>query len=292
MSEPIINRLFLGAGAMKAGTTWLYDLLNRHPQIYFTPEKELHYFYARHVRSDILSDQSRLENVQRKYLKFDPARARPLAIRDRMRWIANYLDGPVDDHWYRSLFLHRPSGAWACDFSNLYALLPEPAWVRIAERVVDLRVVYTMRDPIDRLWSHAKFHLKVTGQADAIDRWSAAQLEAFVRRPFIWENAEYGAAVRRMKGALPDGTLRLMFHENIHADEAAALAGIEAFLDLPPFAYPENAVARRINATEARPIPEEFRARLLPDAQRIAGELKALGLEVPASWCLEEEAAV
>ena len=98
MSEPIINRLFLGAGAMKAGTTWLYDLLNRHPQIYFTPEKELHYFYARHMRSDILSDQSRLENVQRKYLKFDPARARPLAIRDRMRRNANYLDGQVDDH--------------------------------------------------------------------------------------------------------------------------------------------------------------------------------------------------
>jgi hypothetical protein len=35
---------FLGIGAQKAGTTWLYANLKMHPQIFMPDEKELHYF--------------------------------------------------------------------------------------------------------------------------------------------------------------------------------------------------------------------------------------------------------
>eukprot|EP00493_Phyllostaurus_siculus_P000433 UN00435 len=36
----MIDNLFLSVGAMKAGTTWLYEQLKNHPEIHFTPEKE------------------------------------------------------------------------------------------------------------------------------------------------------------------------------------------------------------------------------------------------------------
>ncbi len=35
---------FLGIGAQRAGTTWLYRCLQRHPQLYLPGTKELHYF--------------------------------------------------------------------------------------------------------------------------------------------------------------------------------------------------------------------------------------------------------
>jgi hypothetical protein len=35
---------FLGIGAQKAGTTWLYENLRRHPGLYMPDRKELHYF--------------------------------------------------------------------------------------------------------------------------------------------------------------------------------------------------------------------------------------------------------
>ena len=41
-----MQRLFLSIGAMKAGTTWLYSLLESHPQIQFTPEKEIHFLFC------------------------------------------------------------------------------------------------------------------------------------------------------------------------------------------------------------------------------------------------------
>ncbi len=34
---------FLGIGAQKSGTTWLYQNLAAHPQVWMPPVKELHY---------------------------------------------------------------------------------------------------------------------------------------------------------------------------------------------------------------------------------------------------------
>lgn len=52
---------FLYIGPNKAGSTWIYENLNRHPQVYLSPAKELHYFdiyyhlgeewYLKHFRS-------------------------------------------------------------------------------------------------------------------------------------------------------------------------------------------------------------------------------------------------
>lgn len=284
MDDLLTDRLLIGAGAMKAGTTWLYSVLDTHPQIHFSPEKEIHYFYARHVRADILSDRNRLENVQRKYLRFDPARARPEAVRRRLRWAANYLDGPVDDHWYRGLFSLRRDERWVADFSNLYALLPAAAWSDIARRVGELKVLYTLRDPVERLWSHVKFHLRITGEEDRLQHWSTNEARAFLRQPFIWDNAEYGAALRRMRDGLPDGALLLAFHEDIHSDESSALRRIERHLDLPAHEYPPDLLNRRVNATPPRPIPNWFRDLVAPETQRIMAELRADGVTLPAAW--------
>jgi hypothetical protein len=35
---------FLGIGAQKAGTTWLYENLRQHPELFLSEEKELHFF--------------------------------------------------------------------------------------------------------------------------------------------------------------------------------------------------------------------------------------------------------
>ena len=37
---------FIGIGAQRAGTTWLYECLNQHPQVFMSAEKELGYFGA------------------------------------------------------------------------------------------------------------------------------------------------------------------------------------------------------------------------------------------------------
>lgn len=282
--DALIDRLFIGAGAMKAGTTWAYQLLDLHPEIFFSFEKEIHYFYAAYVDRQVLSDRARMANVRDKYLRIDPERMHVPGLRAKLRWALAYLDGPVDDLWYRNLFMLRRGERFVADFSNLYALLPAEGWKRIAGRVGELRVLYTMRHPAGRLWSHIKFHLEMTGRSEELDRWGPADFRAFARKPFIWDNAEYGAALRRMRAGLPGEVLKPVFYEDIHADRLGFLRDVERFLGVAAHAYPDDRIDRKVNTTASRPMPDFFADLFGDDFRRIAGEVRAEGLSLPAAW--------
>ena len=59
-----MEKLFLSIGAMKAGTTWLYSLLERHPQINFTPEKEIHFLAHNYLDKKYLTEDHRRHRAQ------------------------------------------------------------------------------------------------------------------------------------------------------------------------------------------------------------------------------------
>lgn len=281
----LFGNLFLSAGAMKAGTTWLYHVLKCHPELHFTPEKELHYLYHRYVDSGFLNDRRRLEGARNRYLfRFDPAKSNIERIRQNLHWVGNYLATPVDDYWYRNLFAYQRNETFCCDFSNLNALLPAPAWSRVANDCNRLRVLYTLRHPVKRLWSHVKFHLQVTGGLDQLEKWSPAEFKNFAHQSFLWDNAEYGRALRNMKAGLAPDMLNVMFYEDQHADQRKALREIEDFLGIARFNYPEAVVARRVNESANHPMPEFFPDLFAEDFARIMGELEEEGLTIPASW--------
>ncbi len=283
--QGLFGHLFLSAGAMKAGTTWMYSVLERHPELHFTPEKELHYFYHRYVNPKQLCDSRRLALAKERYIdRIDPDVANPDRVRMNLHWVANYLSRPVDDYWYRNLFLLPPGGRYMCDFSNLHAHLPEEAWRYIHANSSCLRVMYTMRHPVKRLWSHVKFHLQVVGQLELLDSWGPDQMKAFLANPFMWDNAEYGAALKRMQRALPEECLMPVFYEDMRADPRGFLANVERFLGIPEMTYPDALVSREVNSSAAIPMPDFFPELVADDVARITAELRALGVTPPKSW--------
>ncbi|MBZ8117990.1 sulfotransferase [Roseovarius sp. LXJ103] len=281
----LLGTLFLGVGAMKAGTTWLYTVLDQHPELHFCPEKEVHYFYHRYANASQLSETRRLENVRERYLlRFDPERANIDRVRQNLHWISAYLSGPVDDHWYRGLFQMRRHHRYACDFSNLSAHLPADVWPRIEAGCDRLRVLYTMRDPLKRLWSHTKFHLQITGQLEALEAWGPTEFEEFVRHPFIWDNAEYGRVLRSLGAGLSQGAWQAFFYEEMHADQRGTLARIENFLGVAQFDYPQALLDRRVTESVQHPMPSFFADLFAQDIARIKAEVCAEGYALPATW--------
>jgi len=286
-NDKLFGNLFLSAGAMKAGTTWLYTVLARHPELFFTPEKEIHYFYHHYVDNSLLNEKRRLTETKNRYLpRFDPDKANIDGIRARMHWVSAYLTSQVDDLWYRSLFATMRRQTYGCDFSNLYALLPAAAWQRVAADCDRLRVLYTLRHPVRRLWSHVKFHLQVTGATDKLTSWGPKDFRNFARQPFIWDNAEYGRNLRQMKAGLSEDLLKVMFYEDLHADQAGTLAGIEDFLGIARFSYPATLLERRINSSIDHAMPDFFADLFAEDFARITAELEAEGLRIPEKWRL------
>lgn len=263
----------------------MYAMMSRHPEIHVTPEKEIHYFFCRYTGAQVLNDESRLRNVRDKYLRnIDPEKSNVDRVKLKLRWIANYLDRPVDDLWYSNLFHLNGNETYACDFSNLTCHIPPDAWPRIKSECRKLRVLYTMRDPIERLWSHTKFHLQVTGELDKLDSWKKDQFEEFVRKKFIWENAEYGKVIRNLKLGLGPDDWKTVFYEDIHSDQAKMLREIEEFLGVEAFEYPPELLNRRFTESVTRPMPDYFPKIFAEDVERIKGEVAAEGVQVPDSW--------
>ena len=59
---------------MKAGTTWLYSLLERHPQIHFTPEKEIHFLAHHYLDKKHLLEEHRQHRAKKRLGNIDNLR--------------------------------------------------------------------------------------------------------------------------------------------------------------------------------------------------------------------------
>lgn len=284
-SHKLFENLFLSVGAMKAGTTWLYAVLEHHPKLYFSMEKEIHYFYYKYVDKVVLTEQRRLSNAKARYIdRFDPDKANIERVRQNLHWVSAYLQNPVDDYWFRNIFHMRQHHEWACEFSNLNALLPTEAWPQINDQCAKLRVLYTMRDPLKRLWSHTKFHLQVTNRLDRLNTWGPKDFNRFIRQPHIWDNAEYGRALRSLKAGLPSENLMVTFYEDIHADQRGQLKRIEDFLGVENFDYPQNVLERRFTEGVKHEMPDFFVDLVAEDVSRIRDEVRAEGYSLPEKW--------
>ena len=87
---------FLGIGAQKSGTRWLYQRLYEHPEVYLTPIKELHYFDK--LRGLELSDRLKERTWKKAIKKYS------WSNRKNLGWLLKYSFGTYDDDWYTSLF--------------------------------------------------------------------------------------------------------------------------------------------------------------------------------------------
>jgi Sulfotransferase domain len=111
---------FLGIGAQKAGTTWLFRHLSTHPQIRFPAGKEIHFWPGKEIR-----------------------------FRDRRvsRGVNAWLD----------LFPAGPPEIRQGEITPAYAFLDVEVIAQIHKINPHLRLFYSIRNPIARAWSAAHY---------------------------------------------------------------------------------------------------------------------------------------
>ena len=163
---------FICIGPEKTGTSWLYENLKPHPQVYLPPVKEIRYFWEK-----IFLPESNLkkrltgshwhyqlyQNYLYKRIKFYVDRQDKISrgnlkiIRDLI-WDFKYLLFPHDDNWYFSLYKDSKEKALG-DITPLYYQLPEQEIKHISNILPNLKIIILLRNPIDRAWSKAKMNL-------------------------------------------------------------------------------------------------------------------------------------
>ncbi len=302
-----VKKLFLSVGAMKAATTFLYATLARHPGLYFTPEKELHYFAQADglskelrmpltsrglgllksrgsVKGEILSDDFRRHRLSmvmhNRYAKVQDADQ----LRDIVRWYADrYMANPINDDWFDRVFA-AAGYRYACEFSNYHALLGANGWSHVRSVCDELRVIYTLRHPVSRMWSHIKFDFIQSGRRNELNDFGLPQLEKVLADVALSPHARYGDIVESMQKNLDSNQMKIIVFENFSRAHLQGLADIEQFLGIQPFDYSKVNIARKANSTENIPLRSDIAKRIMQVCLPQINKLKELGINLPENY--------
>jgi hypothetical protein len=183
---------FICIGMPKAGTRWLYDQLQYHPDFWMPPVKEMHY---------LLNDVARMGNFEgRLGRERSPEkaarRARKLAERNLLprrqqsardlQFLeeAMELDGkPRDLDRYAALFRYK-EGLLSGDVSPGYTQFTPEIIAQTAARFPGTRIMLMVRDPVAREWSHLCMAYRSGGRRtfDLAELESADTFRALLRR--------------------------------------------------------------------------------------------------------------
>ena len=133
---------FIGIGAIKCGTTWLFYALGQHPEICLSEPKEIRYF--------------NVEDFMKPYV---PGK-------DELPFINP--DHKKDFAWYAKHFTHCSAGSLKGEFSPQY-MRDEEAPSRIHRLFPDVKLLVPLRDPIAKLhssyWSRTRYTKKYKDQS-------------------------------------------------------------------------------------------------------------------------------
>ena len=150
------------AGAVKAGTTWLYEYLREHPEVYFRTIKEMQYFdrlesgnlkgRINKLNQEIAAFEAELEQGKAKWPTWV---LRQIGDRAEYRKVLLSGDAPTDAY-LRYLTAGAGDKRLVGEMTPEYGLLPPAKIAEISALAPDVRWVFLMRDPVSRLWSHVR----------------------------------------------------------------------------------------------------------------------------------------
>jgi hypothetical protein len=265
---------FLCIGAPRCGTGWLDRNLRSHPELWLPPIKELHYLdylpRARRLLGPVILRDRNSRRRAGRYLR----RALPCLARLRppedLGWALRYFVSWPTDQWYQSLFPQGNRLAGECTPS--YAELPEPCLARVRAINPELKIIYLLRNPIHRDWSHAAMWLR--GRRRAIDNACEAEVLAALELVMRSGASNYADNLARWEQFYPSENILVGFFEDLVGDPSGLLLRIMRFLGV-------EATARHVPARVETPrggarykeVPARFAAflatRNLANLQRI-----------------------
>lgn len=291
--------LFFCIGAQKSATTWLHLELNKSPDVFLAPPKEINYWNV--VRSPFMGEYRLLTR-------------RRLTPRRDNSWkgiVKRTIDGSFFSEWrerelliqrYNSIFESDPrihqsyleyigigenNNRLCGDVSPYYALLSSRTYREMSECHPDTKFIYIIRDPVDRLWSGVaqRFrHNFAAGQFKDIDheRLFREALEDYFHLDFQLSN--YKRTIQNLRTAVPFDNIVILFFETlIDPNVVDEREKLQKFLNIPSIDLDVSRVAYW--GTSDSKISSELRGLARERLQFVYDFVgDAVSADLPARW--------
>jgi hypothetical protein len=276
---------FLGVGPEKTGTSWMYEQLAAHPDVWMHPVGELRYFWedAHHPREPFyrrFADDAQWHHSQyRTYAR----RVAKLALRSpgslfqrggQLRRDLSYLFAVHDDDWYVRQFPQDPQRIRG-EVSPQYFFLPEVQIERISRLLPECRILISLREPVSWIWSFVRM-LEKNGTFARFGSLEAFVLSRFDGRSF----AGSVAAWQRHFGERAS----ISFYDDLCRDPWGYYVAMCERLGIEPDPARQGLATQKINSGRERPIDPRHAAFIRRIVRPDLEKLEDMGIALPPGW--------
>lgn len=258
---------FICIGAQKAGTTWLHENLAQHSGIWLPPVKELHVLdhapptlFKRLFSKVGYHRRARAHLRQVLFRHSSDTEARSLA------W--HLALGRRDHAWYEQLFGYA-GGRLSGEICPGYARIEESTISRISERYPKLKIIYLLRDPLDRAWSSVAMHFR-KGGGSLVTQKQHHDILRELWRPKSLAHCTYRRNIEAWSRHFPENQMYFGFFDRIKEEPETYLREILNFIGAKADFSPLN-VSKPINQGRGEEIElavaRDIATLLLPEAE-------------------------
>jgi len=256
---------FLGIGVQKSATTWLHHLLSQHNNVSLPPKKELHYFdrHLNYPSPSLLATSNPIKRLfskqphnieHKKAMKNDLKQALKLKDFTLLKWYLNYYFGYYNDNWYLSLFKAR-SNQIQGEITPSYSFLTREDIAKIKSLFPNLKIILMLRNPIDRAWSHIRFHIK----RNLFDPNSnMEQIIKFIESPKQTLRGDYPTILKNWSDFFPAEQIHICFYDEVITAPENLAQNVYNFLDIEPNASDYSQLKNKFNVSIKKEMPAKI----------------------------------
>jgi Sulfotransferase family len=229
---------FVIAGAPRAGTTWLYSNLSKHPDVFLTPNKEPRYYSVN--ETDRLSFTGPGDE----------------------RWLSHLVQ---DRDSYEALYSGARPEQLRGEASSDYLYRSQVAAARLHSDVPSARIVFILRNPAYRAYSnwlqHVQYGREPLSFGEALD---AEEERIGLGWAWWWHYAKRGFYSEQLEpflDAFPSDQVLIVLHDELKRDPQGLLEKVCGFLEIDPVV--DDQVEKRKNHSLVPRSPAHRTARRL-----------------------------
>lgn len=275
--------LIFCVGATKAGTSWLHQFLRNHEDCYFRNFKELHYFdsldfgktahYQKYQATRLAGLREKLEQHPHR----DTNTWLPTLISDIETWLALFEEQNADDAAYLGYVGYGTKEAKIVgDITPAYGQVSSEMLRRMSSLCEDVKFIFILRDPVERLWSSMRMTASRQGDA-AMETCVAEYLND--QNDKLSASSDYKSMLKRMQAVIPRKNLHLEFYEHMFTQDA--VDRICEFLEIKPSSAAFDKVVHKGKKMELPSVLRvEFESKLKPQYSFIEDYMGGL----PSEW--------
>ena len=197
-------------------------------------------------------------------------------------WLINYWFRTRDDDWYASLFRGvQAKGLIAGEITPAYATLGEDMLRRIQRMNDKIKLVFVMRDPVDRAWSAVNNAAK-KGAADASTVEKSIER---ARESGAVARSAYADTIKRLEAVFPASQIHYCFFDDLRDKPKALTADVLSFLGVEPVPKTPLHLPQAVNvAAGSRAVPLEFSREMAGDYLSMVQQLCRRFQGPPHKW--------